>query len=149
MMSLVVALLAVAGAAVPAQARTFVSVGIGVGPYWPGAYGPYWHRPYWGWRDPYWAAYPAVYAAPYAYYGYSPYGYAPYAYAPPPVAVAPPPVAFTQPAPQPVQAVAAAKPGVDQSYCREYTSTITVAGHPTQQVGTACRQPDGSWRVMN
>lgn len=141
MMSLVVTLLALAGAAGPAAARTFVSVGIGVGPYWPAAYGPYWHDPYWRWRDPYWAPYPAVYAAPY---------YAPYAYVPPaPVYVAPAPtVVKVAPVAQPVQAVAA-KPGFDQSNCREYTSTITVAGQPTQQVGTACRQPDGSWRIVN
>ncbi|MEE3623263.1 hypothetical protein UCD39_04585 [Nitrospirillum sp. BR 11752] len=146
MMSLVVALLALAGGSAPAGARTFVSVGIGVGPYWrpAGYYGPYWHDPYWRWRNPYWAPYPAVYA--------------PY-YAPPPVYVEPPPV-YTAPvvvqAPPPPPAVVAppvqtvaAKPAYDQSNCREYTSTITVAGQPTQQVGTACRQPDGSWRIMN
>jgi surface antigen len=59
------------------------------------------------------------------------------------VVQAPPPVVA-----QPVQAVAA-RPAYDQSNCREYTSTITVAGQPSQQVGTACQQPDGSWRIVN
>ncbi len=34
------------------------------------------------------------------------------------------------------------------SYCREYTQTITVGGRSQQGYGTACRQPDGSWRVV-
>jgi surface antigen len=33
--------------------------------------------------------------------------------------------------------------------CREYTQTITVGGKTEQGVGTACRQPDGSWRIQN
>ena len=34
-------------------------------------------------------------------------------------------------------------------YCREFQQTIYVAGQPQQGFGTACRQPDGSWRVVN
>jgi surface antigen len=34
-------------------------------------------------------------------------------------------------------------------YCREYTQNVTVAGQQHQAYGTACRQPDGSWRVVN
>jgi surface antigen len=34
-------------------------------------------------------------------------------------------------------------------YCREYTTTIVVGGRQQQGVGTACRQPDGSWRIAN
>lgn len=32
-------------------------------------------------------------------------------------------------------------------YTREYTTTITVGGQQVPAYGTACRQPDGSWRL--
>jgi surface antigen len=35
------------------------------------------------------------------------------------------------------------------AYCREYQSTIVVGGKTEQGYGTACRQPDGSWKVVN
>lgn len=55
--------------------------------------------------------------------------------APPPVIYqAPPPVAY-QPPPQP--------------YCREYTATVMVNGRPAETFGTACLQPDGSWRIVS
>ncbi len=34
-------------------------------------------------------------------------------------------------------------------YCREYRQTITVGGREEDAFGTACRQPDGSWRISN
>ena len=34
-------------------------------------------------------------------------------------------------------------------YCREYQQTVTVGGRTEQAYGTACRQPDGSWKVVN
>jgi surface antigen len=34
-------------------------------------------------------------------------------------------------------------------YCREFQTTITVGGKPEQAYGTACRQPDGTWKVVN
>lgn len=34
-------------------------------------------------------------------------------------------------------------------YCREYQQSVTVGGEKQQSFGTACRQPDGSWRVTN
>ena len=34
-------------------------------------------------------------------------------------------------------------------YCREYEHEITVDGRNEVVKGTACRQPDGSWRVTN
>ena len=37
----------------------------------------------------------------------------------------------------------------DGSYCREYRQSVTVGGQQQQSYGTACRQPDGSWRVAN
>ncbi len=33
-------------------------------------------------------------------------------------------------------------------YCREYQQTITVGGKSEQAYGTACRQADGSWKVV-
>lgn len=33
-------------------------------------------------------------------------------------------------------------------YCREFQQTITVAGRTEQGYGTACRQPDGSWKIV-
>lgn len=35
------------------------------------------------------------------------------------------------------------------SFCREYQQTITVGGRTERGYGTACRQPDGSWQVVN
>lgn len=34
------------------------------------------------------------------------------------------------------------------SYCREFQQTITVGGNTEQGYGTACRQPDGSWQIV-
>jgi surface antigen len=34
-------------------------------------------------------------------------------------------------------------------YCREYTQEIIVAGERHESYGTACRQPDGSWQIVN
>jgi surface antigen len=34
-------------------------------------------------------------------------------------------------------------------YCREFQQTITVGGQTQQGYGTACRQPDGSWKIVN
>jgi surface antigen len=41
--------------------------------------------------------------------------------------------------------------GTDQSgnQCREFQSTVTIGGKTEQAYGTACRQPDGSWKVLN
>ncbi|MDZ7712341.1 MAG: RT0821/Lpp0805 family surface protein [Rhodovibrio sp.] len=33
--------------------------------------------------------------------------------------------------------------------CREYTTSATVGGRQQQVYGTACRQPDGSWEIVN
>jgi surface antigen len=33
-------------------------------------------------------------------------------------------------------------------YCREYQQTITVDGRSEQAYGTACRQADGSWKIV-
>jgi surface antigen len=33
-------------------------------------------------------------------------------------------------------------------YCREYNQTITVGGQRQSGHGTACREPDGTWRIV-
>lgn len=33
-------------------------------------------------------------------------------------------------------------------YCREYQQTVTINGEEQQAYGTACRQPDGSWKIV-
>ncbi len=35
------------------------------------------------------------------------------------------------------------------AYCREYQTTVVVGGRSERAYGTACRQPDGSWQVVN
>jgi surface antigen len=39
--------------------------------------------------------------------------------------------------------------GSDGRYCREYTATSVVSGPDQQTYGRACRQPDGSWKLVN
>jgi surface antigen len=34
------------------------------------------------------------------------------------------------------------------SYCREFQQTVTIDGKQERAYGTACRQPDGSWRTV-
>jgi len=34
-------------------------------------------------------------------------------------------------------------------YCREYEQTVTVAGKRQQAYGTACRQADGTWAIVD
>ncbi|MEQ9489876.1 MAG: RT0821/Lpp0805 family surface protein [Alphaproteobacteria bacterium] len=34
-------------------------------------------------------------------------------------------------------------------YCREYRQTVDVGGEEQEAYGTACRQPDGSWKIVN
>ena len=35
------------------------------------------------------------------------------------------------------------------NYCREYQQTVQVGGKTEQAYGTACRQLDGTWKVVN
>src|SRR5262249_11535023 len=34
-------------------------------------------------------------------------------------------------------------------YCREYQTEATISGRLQSVYGTACRQPDGSWQIIN
>lgn len=95
-------------------------------------------------------------------FGYWPYGYGywpgyyydyppPVVYAPPPVAYYPPPAAYAAPVPAPAPAAtapAAQNPAIDQSYCRQYQGTVMVDGATQPSSGVACRQPDGTWRII-
>jgi surface antigen len=33
--------------------------------------------------------------------------------------------------------------------CRDFRQTVYVGGQPQTSFGTACRQPDGTWRIIN
>lgn len=33
--------------------------------------------------------------------------------------------------------------------CREFTQTVTVGGKTQEAYGTACRQPDGTWKIVS
>jgi surface antigen len=37
----------------------------------------------------------------------------------------------------------------DGRYCREYTADAQIGGHVQKTYGMACRQPDGSWQIVN
>ena len=44
------------------------------------------------------------------------------------------------------------QPAVEQSdgsYCREFQETVTISGQQETAYGTACRQPDGTWKIVN
>lgn len=34
-------------------------------------------------------------------------------------------------------------------YCREYQQSVTIGGQVETAYGTACRQPDNSWKIVN
>jgi hypothetical protein len=63
-------------------------------------------------------------------------------YAPPPVIYAAPPVAY---APPPDQIALGREVSAG---CREYTTPANVGGRTVQTFGTACLQPDGTWRIV-
>lgn len=84
-------------------------------------------------------------------------GYAPppayqQGYAPPPAPaqgyVPPPPPTTYQQGGQP-QPAPAAHDAFDTSYCREYSTTTVIDGAEQKSHGTACRQADGTWRILN
>ena len=151
---------ALATAAPPAQARVWVSVGVPCCGYYPG--------PYYGYPPP-----PYAYAPPPGYYP-PPGAYPPGAYPPPPDGAAPSAYAPGQPVPgyapgQPAPGYAppagaapsaAATPGAPGTAGITYTNKpafTNAAGQTCREykaadmttTGTACRQADGQWRVVN
>ena len=112
-----------------AEVTTVITVGDGCcwHPY------PYHHGYYPGWGRP-------VYVVP-----------PPVVYAPPPaVYAAPPPVAYGAPASGMVNAAPASPVFVDGQgrACREYQTSVVIGGASRPAYGTACQQPDGTWRVV-
>jgi hypothetical protein len=87
---------------------------------------------------PIFAAPPVVYGPPLI-YG-PPVAYAPGSYYPEPAGA---PSATVTPANPQSGSAAGMQP------CREYQTTTTIDGTPQQSHGTACLQPDGTWRLMN
>jgi hypothetical protein len=55
------------------------------------------------------------------------------------------------PSPPPIEVTQTSPTFTDKSgrTCREYQSTVIVNGAPKPAYGTACLQPDGSWRVVH
>ncbi|HXO02637.1 MAG TPA: hypothetical protein VN900_11305 [Stellaceae bacterium] len=151
------ALIALTTISSPTQARAWVSVGL---PY-PGYYYP---GPYYGYPPPYAYApppsyyYPPDYASPGAYppaaapSAYtSPSAYTPGAPTPsyaPPAGGALAPSAMAAPAAPAITYTS--KPAFTNAAgqtCREYKTTDATAGRDV--FGTACREADGQWRVVN
>jgi len=87
-----------------------------------------------------------VVGAPYyaypPYYGYPYYAYPP-AYYPPPQPVY---QAYQPPPPAPNDRYYTAP---DNQYCREYVHHIVIDGATRQAYGHACRQPDGTWHIID
>jgi surface antigen len=40
-------------------------------------------------------------------------------------------------------------PECQGAYCREFQQTVSIGGREERAYGTACRQPDGSWKVVS
>ncbi|QCN97814.1 hypothetical protein D3093_21880 (plasmid) [Azospirillum argentinense] len=117
----------------PAQARSSVFLSFG-GPVYPDYPPPYRH--FHGYPPPVYvvpAPPPVVYVQP------------------APVPAPSPTVVFTEPAPAPIAATPTgpAYTARNGQLCREYQTTVMVGGLAQPGYGTACRQPDGSWRVVN
>jgi hypothetical protein len=108
------------------------------------------------------AGYPGIYNYPpygYGYYGHPVYYY-PGAYYYPSYYVASSPTVVYQPAPQVTYVAPSSSSSVSASQtsetytddqgrtCREYRSSSTINGQVQSTYGTACLQPDGSWRVV-
>lgn len=64
---------------------------------------------------------------------------------PPPAYYPPPPVVYQQAPPQTLPGGPLASA---DTQCREYQSTAVVNGQRVPSYGTACLQPDGSWRIV-
>lgn len=57
-------------------------------------------------------------------------------------------VVYAEPAP--LSVVPASDPYLDSRgrYCREYQTSVMVGGAAQPAYGTACRMPDGAWRIV-
>ncbi|MEE2689885.1 MAG: RT0821/Lpp0805 family surface protein [Pseudomonadota bacterium] len=48
-----------------------------------------------------------------------------------------------------VTAVREGKETTTGNYCREFRQTVTINGRTEEAYGRACRQPDGSWKIVS
>ena len=119
-----------------AEARVFVGVGFGFPIGFPGYYYPPYPYPYY-YPPPVYYPPPAYYSPPSSYQPPAPR--APAGYTPSETAQ-PPPITYTP-----------RRPWTDASgrQCREYQTTRDIQGRATKVFGTACRDPDGQWRIVN
>lgn len=72
-------------------------------------------------------------------------------YVPPPPPAYQAPVTY-QPAaadPSVYQTTAYTQPGYSRAYCRQYSGAIRIDGQRQESTGTACLQPDGTWKIVN
>ncbi len=124
----------------------------GGGGHWDGGHGGHWGGGvHWGVGigfggvyDPWWG-YPAYYGP--AYYPPPPVYYVP-AYAPTYAnpADSAPPAGYTS---APAASQSAAPAAFDQSDCHPYQSSVVINGAAQPATGEACRQPDGTWRIVH
>ncbi|MBM3487164.1 MAG: hypothetical protein FJX67_11125 [Alphaproteobacteria bacterium] len=114
---------------VPAWGGDGCSIGVRSGPY--------------GTRSSVWCGGPAYYGPPPVYRTYpAPVVVVPYGPPPEPV-YAPPYTSQTVINTWPTQ-----EPARGDAYCREFQREVVIAGVPQQAYGTACWQPDGSWKFV-
>jgi surface antigen len=69
-------------------------------------------------------------------------------YTPPPPPPPGQPIVWSNPEGK-TAGTATPQPANQGDQCREYQTTITIAGRPQAAWGIACRQADGSWRLVN
>jgi hypothetical protein len=113
-----------------AAAAVFVGFGFGFPIGFPAYYPPYPYPP----PAPYYPPYPAPGSYPPS------ASYQPSSAYPPPGSASPPKITYTP------------RPGwtnAQGEYCREYTTTQGTGGRATQRYGTACRDFNGQWRIVN
>ena len=104
----------------------------------------------WGWHHPYYRRHfffgpRIVFWGPPVYYGPPPYVYGP-PVGPPVYA---PGYGVPQQQPMTVNPTSAPYRASNGLTCREFQTTITVGGQAQPAYGTACLQPDGSWKVVD
>ena len=56
----------------------------------------------------------------------------------------PPPMVVASAPPVPI---GAGQPAAPQQGCREFNTPVTIGGQQQQAYGTACMEPDGSWKI--
>ena len=96
------------------------------------------------------ASYGRSYAAPAVYYGgyYEPNYVAPYAPAPQQAVYYVPAPQYREETPAYVTRGYVGVRETRPHYCREYTQRIVIGDQTQESYGTACLQPDGSWRIQ-